>query len=228
MQVFDSKNKTQRTLGLCEAMDFLNIKGLPCAPWVELPTHQPVTIEKITNLLFPVAVKFDSPTISHKSDAGIIVLGCTTVNDVEQARKIVIDRALAYQPGVKGKLCVQQMANGVAEFLIGFHRDPVVGPVVVVGTGGVMVELFNDISIRVLPINTDDISEMLSELKCIKLIEGFRGRPLGDRQSLENLIKAMSIIFIHNPDIISIDLNPVIIDKDSIWIVDAMIEKITV
>ena len=219
-------HSARRTLGLGEALTLLAQQGLPCVPWVELPSAQPITEENLSALKFPVAVKFDSPHIAHKTAAGGVVLGCTCAAEVESARMTVRQRALAYNPQAEGgTLCVQQMAVGVAECLVGLHRDPVVGAVVVVGTGGVMVELFDDVAIRVLPMGRSDVADMLSQLRGIRLLEGFRGRPRGDREGLERLIRAAAALFLKDPAIVSVDLNPVIVGADGVWIVDAMIER---
>jgi hypothetical protein len=223
--IADSSVEGVPALSMADAFTLLEENGLPCAPFADLPVDRPVEPSGLFGLAFPVAVKFDSPLVPHKTEAGLVILGCADVAAVEEARRLIVDRVGQHYPDLTGgRLLVQQMARGTAECIIGLNRDPVVGPVVVFGTGGVTVELFADVAMRVLPLAAWDFDEMLAELRGGALLTGFRGRPAGDMAALKALLHGIADLFGARPEIRSIDLNPVIVNAAGVQVVDALVE----
>lgn len=120
---------------------------------------------------------------------------------------------------------VSAMAAPGLELILGMHRDPQFGPVVLFGLGGVTVELFRDISLRLLPINRTEAQSMLGEIKAAPLLKGFRGNPPVDLEALTDGLLKLAQIAEEHPDIIEIDLNPVFAYPEGMVVVDARILK---
>jgi acyl-CoA synthetase (NDP forming) len=103
------------------------------------------------------------------------------------------------------------------------NRDPQFGPIILFGLGGIMVEIFQDVSLRILPLTKDDALSMIREIKGYGLIAGYRGQPAVDEQALADCILAVTKMAESHPEIVEIDLNPVFAYPDGILIVDARI-----
>ena len=160
---------------------------------------------------FPVVLKIISEQISHKTEAGGVILGlndAAAVNDAaeELQNKIGPDK-------ISGFL-VQEMVQGL-EMLVGVRDDPDFGPLVVVGLGGIFVELMKDVSLRLAPVSEEDAREMIMELKGAKALEGFRGQLPRDVKALINSIVGLSDFFVKNRAWLSeIEVNPLIVLED--------------
>jgi acyl-CoA synthetase (NDP forming) len=121
---------------------------------------------------------------------------------------------------------VGKMAPPGIEVIIGMNRDPQFGPVMLFGLGGIMVEIFQDVSFRLLPLTHEDALDMIREIKGYGLISGYRGRPPVDEQALADCLIAVAQMAENHPEILEIDLNPVIAYPDGMLTVDArIIEK---
>ena len=162
----------------------------------------------------PVAIKLDVVGLSHKSDVGGVRLG---IKDGEQARRTYEQlRELAASFGGEVNLrevVVQAMASADhVEMLVGMHRDPVLGPVIVVGFGGVLVEAVGDVAIRLAPVTETEAARMLSELRSARMLGAFRGAPARDVDALAELIARFSELATDCPvSVAAIDLNPVLV-----------------
>jgi acyl-CoA synthetase (NDP forming) len=173
---------------------------------------------------FPVVLKVVSPDIIHKSDSGGVVTG---LGDSESVRK-AYDKMMAvvktkYPEAVIDGISVQPQAAPGVEVIIGMTRDPQFGPAIMFGLGGVMVEIFNDISIRIAPLTKDDASEMIRELKSYTLLQGYRGKPKVDTDILEDWLLKVSNMVMNNPRIRELDINPVFAYEKGAVAVDARI-----
>jgi acyl-CoA synthetase (NDP forming) len=173
---------------------------------------------------YPVALKVQAPDLIHKSDAGGLVLG---IND-EEALRLAFGRLDHTFPACDGIL-VQEMIEGGQEVLIGMHRDPALGPVVVFGPGGVLVDLLGETMVMSLPPFGRVESAALIERStpADKLLSGFRGAPAGDRAALTDLLYQFGALVAGlGADVAAIDLNPVIVrpDGQGVVIIDATIE----
>ena len=134
---------------------------------------------------FPVALKIRSADIVHKTEAGGVLLDLRSREQVIEAAGALAKAARAAQPGAKiDGFLVQEMVSGV-EAIVGAHTDPLYGPLLLVGSGGVMVELVRDIAQRLLPVGASDIAAMIDSLKLARLLAGYRGRAAADRKALE-------------------------------------------
>ena len=165
---------------------------------------------------FPVAIKIDSPDILHKTEAGAIKLG---INDKEAAKTAfneVLQNAKQYNPNaqINGAL-VQEMVSGGTEFIVGVSYDSQLGPIILFGTGGVMVEVYNDVALRQCPITTTEAREMISQVKGSKLLSGFRGSPKGDIDALVSTLVSVSNLAVHlDGELSELDINPLMVLSD--------------
>jgi acetyltransferase len=177
----------------------------------------------------PVALKIDSPDIAHKTEARAIRLGVTGDDAVCRAFDDVFAAARGYASAAKlSGVLVQEMAPKGVELIVGAVRDPIFGPVVMVGLGGIYVEVLKDVAYRAAPVTAVQAGEMLRELRSAKLLEGARGMAPRDTDALVDLIVRLSW-FAHefSDDVREIDLNPVmVLERGSgVRVVDALLVR---
>jgi acetyltransferase len=161
---------------------------------------------------FPVVLKIRSPDILHKTEAGGVVLDLRSREAVQRAAEGLLASARSAQPGarIEGFL-VQEMVAGV-EAIVGARQDPLYGPLLLVGAGGVLVELAKDAALRLLPVTAGDVSAMIDSLKLNKLLTGFRGRPAADRAALESTVLALAQFYLdHRARIEDVEINPLMV-----------------
>ena len=174
----------------------------------------------------PAVVKVLSAALAHKSDVGGVVLGVTDGGALHEAARRIAGAVGAARPGFTvDRLLVQQQARGVAEALIGFRRDPDVGPVVVLAAGGVLAELYHDRSIRLAPVTVEQAREMVTEVRGLKVAAGYRGAPRGDLEALARAVVAMSELAIaRHPAVVEAEANPVLVlaEGEGVLAVDAV------
>ena len=159
----------------------------------------------------PVAMKILSPDIDHKIEAGGVALGITLENAANEHDALVA-RAKAYDASavLRGTL-LAPMVSGV-ECILGTRRDPVFGPLVMVGSGGVLAEVVNDVAFRKAPIDDAEAKRMIAELKGIRVLEGARGRPRCDINALAGAVAALSRFAAAHADAVeSVDVNPFVV-----------------
>ena len=161
---------------------------------------------------FPVALKIRSADIVHKTEAGGVILNLAEAQQVLDAANALMKAAHAAHPAaiLEGFL-VQEMVSGV-EAIVGAHADPLYGPLLLIGAGGILVELVRDVAQRLLPVDANDVSTMIDGLKLNRLLAGYRGRPAADRKALEVTALAFSRFFLdHRARIAEIEINPLIV-----------------
>ncbi|MFZ3236955.1 MAG: acetate--CoA ligase family protein [Stellaceae bacterium] len=176
-----------------------------------------------------VALKVQSPDITHKTEAGAVALGMHGDSAVRDAYARVLANAKAAHPGaaIQGVL-VQKMAPPGHEIILGVSRDPDFGPMLMVGLGGIHVEVLRDVAFSPVPIGPDEALALIGELRGAAMLEGVRGAPPADRAALADLIGALSRFAADHADLIEeIDLNPVIVHPQGqgLTVVDALIVK---
>ncbi len=161
---------------------------------------------------FPVALKIRSPDILHKTEAGGVTLDLDSREKVRAAADAMAASARAAQPGARiDGFLVQEMIAGV-EAIVGARSDPLYGPMLLVGAGGVLVELARDAALRLLPLTASDVTAMVDGLKLSTLLAGYRGRPAADRAALEFAALALGRFFLdHRARIQDIEINPLMV-----------------
>jgi acetyltransferase len=161
---------------------------------------------------FPVALKIRSPDILHKTEAGGVVLDLVSREMVQAAAETLLASVQASCPGarIEGFL-VQEMVSGT-EAILGARNDELYGPMLLIGSGGILVELVKDAALRMLPVTDADVSAMVDGLKLSRLLAGYRGRPAADRPALEETALALARFFLNHRDrIADIEINPLML-----------------
>jgi acetyltransferase len=177
-------------------------------------------------LSYPLAVKLISRDASHKSDVGGVVVNIRNrahlIEAICEMKNKILE--MKHPPVIDGFL-IQEMAPSGIECFIGGRRDPVFGPMIVVGLGGIFIEIFKDTSIRLAPVTKNEAATMLQELKAYPLLAGARGKSHADRKALTDAICRVSTLLSTCPDIQEIDLNPVIVHREGhgVSLVDARV-----
>ncbi len=156
-----------------------------------------------------VAIKAYGPKLIHKSDVGAVKLDVPVSEAPDECERMI---AMLNSKGLTvDYLVVQEMVSEGIEMLAGSTHDPAFGPLVVAGMGGKLVELLKDISTRLAPIDREDADQMISELRTAKILEGYRGGIVADREAYKDVIVRISRLVYDNPEIVELDLNPVIV-----------------
>ena len=160
---------------------------------------------------FPVVAKILSPDIAHKTDAGGVMLNLADATALKAAARDILSRIGKSHPGARQHgLLVQHMEHGLAEVILGYKRDPQVGPVVVLGVGGVLAEIYHDLAMRLAPVGIDDARRMIDAVRGLAIIRGYRNLPRGDCEALARAVAAFSqLAFI--AEIREAEINPLLV-----------------
>lgn len=163
---------------------------------------------------FPVALKLGRPALAHKTEAGAVALNLRSEQAVADAVTAMSASVAKYQPGLVPELFLveRQVAGFVAELIVGLHRDPQFGLVMVVGMGGTFVELVEDTVPLLLPTDRAAVARALEGLKVMKLLKGFRGKPAGDVEAAVDAIMAIArFADAHRGRLVELDVNPLLV-----------------
>lgn len=161
---------------------------------------------KAKEIGFPVAVKLIAAEVVHKTESGAVVLGLKSAEEVQAEGQKLLTKTLG-----RGHLLIQEMVQGT-EVLIGARTDPQYGPFLMVGLGGILVEVLKDVSIRLLPMDEREACEMLKELRGYKVLEGVRGQGPRDIDALVNAMVGLSDIFsAHRAHLSDMEINPIMV-----------------
>jgi acetate---CoA ligase (ADP-forming) len=173
---------------------------------------------------FPVALKIRSADIAHKTEAGAVALNLSDEQDVLAGADSLARTALAAHPEARiDGFLVQEMVSGI-ETIIGAHTDPFYGPLLLVGAGGILVELMRDVAQRLLPADARDVAAMIDGLNLARLLAGYRGRPAADRAALEASALALGRFYLdHRARIAEIEINPLMVRTNSAIAVDVRV-----
>lgn len=206
--------------------DSLAVVGAAGVPVVEAtPAPDAATAVAVARRLGrPVALKLDTLTVAHKTEVGGVVLGLLGDDAVYGAALGLLDGARRQGVAVRGLLVEPMVAPGV-ELIVGMRRDPQFGPAVLVGLGGILAEALDDVAIRLAPLGVDTAEAMLADLRGVSLLAGVRGRPPVDRRAVARMLVELGDLGIERPDILEIDLNPVIAHASGAIAVDALIVR---
>ncbi|MFJ7680122.1 acetate--CoA ligase family protein [Peribacillus sp. NPDC097198] len=178
-----------------------------------------------TKMGYPVVLKVDSPDIPHKTEADAIRLNVKDEQEVVKAFTEITRNALKYKPdAIINGISVQEMLPEGVEVIIGANNDPVFGPVIMFGLGGIFVEVFKDVSLRVAPISRKDAHEMIEEIKGKAILKGTRGKdPVHIESIIDVLLKVSALVTDYKDSIKELDINPLIVYRDGIKAADAML-----
>jgi acyl-CoA synthetase (NDP forming) len=209
-----------RILDEVRSLDFFDALGVPtvaravlhAAPW----THP---------LPWPVAAKLVSADLPHKTEAGAVALGIPDKAALAQAVAAMRDSAHACAPAARiDGVLVQPMVRGLAEALLGYRHDVLIGPIVMLGAGGRLAELHRDAAIRVAPVDTATAHSMIDEVKGLAVIRGWRGLPRGDLDALAAAVVAISrLALLPGQPVAEAEVNPLIVGEDGVVAVDGLV-----
>ena len=178
---------------------------------------------------FPVALKVLSPDILHKTEANVVKLGITSEGAFRKAHREILENAKGYKPDARiDGILVQEMVRGGTEVIVGMSQDPQFGPTVMFGLGGIFVEVYKDVSLRVVPLTRADAQGMIHEVKGSVLLGGYRGREKGDVGGIIDVILKVSQLAIDlRNEVMELDINPLIVlgEGKGVKAVDALIVK---
>jgi acyl-CoA synthetase (NDP forming) len=178
------------------------------APRQALASTPSEAAAKAREIGFPVALKVVAPEIVHKTEAGAVLVGLRGADEVEQRGKELLGKFST------GRLLVQEMVEGT-EIIVGARVDPQYGPLVMVGLGGIFVEVLKDVSLRLIPIDRAEAQEMLRELRGYRILEGVRGQKRRDVPALVRAIVGLSSLFAaHRSWLSDLEVNPLIVREE--------------
>jgi acetyltransferase len=172
-----------------------------------------------------VVLKILSPQITHKSDSGGVALNLTCDSEVEQAFEKIIKQAKEYNPNAEiiGVTVQPMIKRRGYEIIIGSKKDSIFGPVILFGMGGIGVELFKDFSIGLPPLNQTLARRLMEETKVYQLLKGYRNMPPANLKLLEEILVRFSQMLVDFPQLVEVDINPLLIDEKEAFILDARI-----
>jgi len=176
-------------------------------------TNADAAVAAADELGYPVVLKVDSADIRHKTEAGGVRLGLADSGQVRAAFADVMARAYAFAPGATlAGVVVQEMVTNGVEVIVGVSYDDQLGPMLLFGSGGVLVEIYQDIALRRCPITPAEAVEMISEVKGARLLRGFRGRPAADLDALVETLVSVSHLAVHlDGHLAELDINPLMV-----------------
>jgi acyl-CoA synthetase (NDP forming) len=191
--------------------DLLRLYGIP-VPAGGLATTVEEALALAHKAGYPVALKIEADDIHHKTEAGGVALGIASDEQLRAEHAALLERVTSHAPGARIRgVRVERMATGLIELIIGGRNDPLFGPVVVAGLGGVLAEALQDVSNRLAPVDAEEARRMLSELRGAALLGPFRGRPAVDVAAAAEVIVRVSELLSELPEIQELDLNPLLV-----------------
>ncbi|MFW9970686.1 MAG: acetate--CoA ligase family protein [Candidatus Odinarchaeota archaeon] len=209
-----------------ESKDLISNYGIPVGKYKVIKTKSEA-VKFANEIGYPVVAKLMSPDIIHKSEAKVIKLNIRSDDELSKAYDEVIANGKYYKSDtIIVGVNIQKMAkDGVAEIIIGGIRDKNFGPVLMFGFGGIFVEIFKDVAYRVCPINKEEARRMVQTIKAFPLLNGYRGQPKSDIDQITEIILKCCKLLLENPEIVELDLNPVIVFErgKGLIVVDARI-----
>lgn len=194
-----------------ESIEILKDSGLP------LPQHKLVAKKEDLNkamgdIKFPMVMKIMSPDIQHKTDCGGVKLNINSKQEAEKAWDEIMHSVKQAQPEADlDGILLEEMVDPGIEVIIGAKRDPSFGPVIMFGMGGIHVELYKDVIFRVAPLTAADCDDMINGIKASKLLKGFRASSPMDLNALKNVLLSISDLVVSVPEIMELDVNPLIL-----------------
>jgi len=218
-----ARNEKRTILTEIEAKQILKEAGINCTD-TQLAATRQEAVALSEKMGYPVVLKISSVDITHKSDAGGVKVNLKDRASVEKAYDEIMASCKAKYPkaDIEG-IAVQGMAKSGTEIIIGMTKDPSFGPVLMFGLGGIFVEVLKDVAFRIVPLEKNDASEMINEIKGKKLLQGYRGQDPADIAILEDMLLKLSALVDKTESIAEIDMNPVFAYKQGAVVVDARI-----
>ena len=197
-----------------EGREILDAYGFPL-PNSAIAATEDEAVDAANKIGYPIVMKIASPQIVHKSDAGGVKVNLTNDDEVRNGFKTIMENAKKYDSNavIKGVLIVE-MVKGGKEMIIGSKLEPGMGPVVMLGMGGIYVEILKDVTFRLAPLTDQEANDMISSIKTKKLLDGVRGEKPSDINKLSECIQRLSQLVTDFKEIKELDMNPVLVMED--------------
>ena len=211
----------RRTLSEAESKALLGDFDVPGVPDRVVATSD-AAVAAAGDLGYPVVVKLSGERIAHKTERGLVRLALGGADQVEAAAIELLAAAIPDDGDVA--LLVAPMLRAARELIVGLHDDPQFGRCVMVGIGGVLAEAVADVAFRLAPIDATDAHEMLDDLRAAAILGPVRGQPAVDREAVVRILLGLSRLATDRPDVLSVDVNPLLIVEGTPIAVDALVE----
>lgn len=217
-----------RSLSEHQSKELLSLYGIPVTKEDVAKTEREA-VQVAETIGYPVVLKIDSPDILHKTEAGGLKLNIENRDQLIRAYNDVLQNAHAYNPAarVNGVLVHEWVSDG-AQVIVGVNNDPLFGPTVMFGLGGIFVEVLKDVSLRVAPLSRDDVLKMMEETKGFKVLAGARGQAKADTPAVAEVLVNVSRLALELEDQIQeLDINPLMVHAEGqgVCVVDALVTK---
>ncbi|HDH96312.1 MAG TPA: carboxylate--amine ligase [Proteobacteria bacterium] len=196
-----------KTLDEARARKLLESAGVPMCPEAVVDELEKLP-DAANSIGYPCVLKGIGEGLEHKTELGVVFCGLKTEDELLEAAKEISKRA------PMARFLVQRHVEGKREFICGLIRDDLFGPTVMFGIGGVLAEGLRDVAFRLAPLTFDEAKLMISEIRSSRLLDEFRGEKAADTDRLANIIVAIGDLAVRRAEIVEIDLNPVIIDRN--------------
>lgn len=207
------------------ASKLLAESGIPFAPF-ELTTTLEEARDAAVRIGYPVVMKISSSELTHKTEYGGVITGIPDEEGCKDAWYRLMENAgragLVYPESLRG-IMVQKMVSGGLEFIIGGKRDPVFGPVVMFGIGGIYAELFKETAFRLAPFDSTEAEKMVRSTKAAALMDGFRGAGPAAGKLLYETLAEISLLMDRRTDITELDINPFLLGEKTGFALDGLI-----
>ncbi|WP_028238332.1 acetate--CoA ligase family protein [Stutzerimonas azotifigens] len=214
----------ERMLNEADAYAMVAPLGVTHAPYTVLDVNQPVPELPFD---YPVVVKVLHSEIAHKTDVGGVVLPVRDARQLAEAMRHIADNVATHLPELSvDKVLVQAMGKGLGEVLVGYRRDPDVGPLVMLAAGGILTEIYCDRAMRLAPVSLEQAREMVGEVKALKALAGYRGREEGDLEAIAQAVSAFSRLALQEDcTVLDAEINPLLVKAkgEGVVAVDALI-----
>ena len=210
-----------QSLSEFDSLALLRAAGLPVIEAVRAPDGA-AAVDAAARIGGTVALKLDAVDLAHKSELGGVALGLSDPAAVLAAATALLDLGRGHGLEVRG-LLVQPMARPGVELILGMRRDPQFGPIVLVGFGGILTEVLDDVAIRLAPLDLAAAEAMLDDLRGARILRGVRGQPAVDRTAVAIMLVALGRLAVDRPDVLEVDMNPVIASTAGALAVDALV-----
>lgn len=208
----------RRTLSEYESTRLLSSYGIPVARQILVQTREDL-VSALAEIGYPLVLKGCSPTVSHKTEQGVVRLDVRSESEAIAAYDEIVQ---AMNQG-DGAVLVQEMVKGSRELMVGLTRDAQFGPCVMFGLGGIFTEILKDVSFRLAPLEPGDAIDMMQEIRAHRILEAIRGMDEVDRNALAGILMSVGRIGVENERIKEIDINPLIIRGRDPIAVDALV-----
>ncbi len=207
----DAKSAGRRDVADTAARRVLEACGLK-TPATRIAADADAAVQAAEEMGYPVVMKIASPDILHKSDIGGVEVGLSSAEEVRTAFERIMENARTHRPeaDLEG-VAVQQMLEGGREVIVGSTRDPQFGPMIMFGLGGIYVEVLKDVSFRIAPLRESEARGMVEQIRTYPLLKGVRGEAPVDIDALVEVILRVSQLVCDYPEIMEMDINPLVL-----------------